>query len=104
MDPNQMMKQEISPAKMNSELAMNFFGDELMPGGPDMMAPPPGQMMPGQVMGPPLAPPVLSSPVSHPVMMPPQAGGKPAYNIQIKQRSKPPQSPLLDPLQNKKYV
>ena len=108
MDPSQMMKQEISPAKMNPELAMNFFGDELMPApGPDMMSPPPPppQMMPGQTMGPPLAPPVLSSPVNHPAntMLPPQPG-KPPYNVQIKPRNKLPPSPLLDPLQNKKLV
>lgn len=104
MDPSQMMKQEISPAKMNPELAMNFFGDELMPApGPDMMSPP--QLMAGQTMGPPMpmAPPVLSSPVNHPVnaMLPPQPG-KPPYNVQIKPRNKLPPSPLLDPLQNKK--
>ena len=106
MDPSQMIKQEISPAKMNSELAMNFFGDELMPAsGPDMMSPtPPHQMMAGQTMGPPLplAPPVLSSPVNHPVMLPPPHTGKPPYNVQIKPRNKLPPSPLLDPLQTKK--
>ena len=81
---------------MNSELALNFFGEELVPGGGDLSSPTSGAPQikpPQQPMGPPmrLVPPALSSPVSHPV----NTGllghpGKPPCSVQIKPKIKLP--------------
>ena len=107
MDPS-LIKPEISPAKMNSELALNFFGEDLVPGG-EMMSP--AQMLPPQPMGPPMSipPPALTSPVNHhPNNMPPHMNHmlnqqKPSYSIQMKPPMKT-HNPQLDPLMHKRYV
>ena len=106
MDPS-LLKQEVSPAKMNSEHAMAFFGEDLVPGAGDVMMSP-GQMMPPQPMGPPLTipPPALTSPVNHPNNHPSHPmnhimnqPAKPPYNVQIK-----PPLPInqMDPLLTKR--
>lgn len=116
LDPSQMGKGDKSPAKMNSEMAVSFFGEDLVPqrSPQELMSPPQGILTP---MGPPmpLAPPLLTSPVGlgpAGMMQLPGAGGKPPYQgaggkppYQMKPRPKPPPSPLLnDPLLNKGLV